>query len=110
MHRDSSKCDVNLCSVVSQVLLGAQEKGTEEIIKKQKNNDIKKISKALKNLKTKITKKMLQKGAAALRQRQQTKRMGEGVEERRSSRGESQYYIYYYICALLLYTERMGGL
>jgi hypothetical protein len=36
MYRDSSKCDVNLCSVVSQVLLGAQEKGTEAIEKKLK--------------------------------------------------------------------------
>jgi hypothetical protein len=37
MHRDSSKCDVNLCSVVSQVLLGAQEKGTEAIKKKKRH-------------------------------------------------------------------------
>ena len=58
-------------------------------------------------------KKKSQEGAAALRQRQQTKRMGEDVVAMRSSRGEScvsQYCMYYYICALLLYTDRMGGM
>ena len=82
------------------MLLGAQEKCTEAI-KKNKTIKTSKKSKQLKNSKkikkiTKNYKKESQKGAAALKQRQQTKRMGEGVGEGRSSRGEScvsEYFI-----------------
>jgi len=53
MHRDSSKCDVNLCSVVSQVLFGAQKKGTEAITKIEKNKTSK-ISHKKKNYKKNV--------------------------------------------------------